>query len=42
MENTTTPTANHGGAAFSLDRQDRDADWQRSKKAGLGQRSYRL
>jgi hypothetical protein len=35
MENTTTPTAKafastHGGAAFSLDRLDRDADRQRS------------
>jgi hypothetical protein len=31
-----------GGAAFSLDRLDRDADRQRGKKAGLGQRCYRL
>jgi hypothetical protein len=31
-----------GGAAFSLDRLDRDADRQRNKKAGLGQRCYRL
>jgi hypothetical protein len=32
----------HGGGAFSLDRPDRDADRQRSKKAGLGQRPDRL
>ena len=31
-----------GGAAYSLDRLDRDADRQRGKKAGLGQRRHRL
>jgi hypothetical protein len=31
-----------GGAAFSLDRLDRDADRQRTKNAGLGQRRHRL
>jgi hypothetical protein len=42
MRRISLPVGHGAAAAYSLDRLDRDANRQRSKKAGLGQRRHRL